>query len=180
MLTDDPAHHTRIKLRIFRPCGFHQFISIFYVTDVTGQALFSSVKNLFSVILFLVFSFQFSVLFSKNTTLPTFLYAARPDLERTCGGRVLPPSANLWPVPWTVARHDTTRHDTTKPGDQAILQCFPYSWHDARLLSDQSNSLHAFSARSRSTTHHDQQINRSSPLQGTKEPGHPPALARFG
>ena len=40
VLTDDPAHHTRIKFRSFRPCGFQQFIPNFYATDATGQALF--------------------------------------------------------------------------------------------------------------------------------------------
>lgn len=52
-----------------------------------------------------------------------------------------------------VLLHDDT---TTKHGDQAILPRFPYSWHDARLLSDQSGSLRAFSLRAfsvRSTTH---------------------------
>jgi len=61
---------------------------------------------------------------------------------------------------------------TTKPGDQAILQCFPYSWHDARLLSDQSNSLEYSVPEAPEA-----QLTVTKSLQGTRSPiFHPRSL----
>ena len=131
-------------------------------------------------IYFLIFMLRTSPFFSREIFFFLFFFLLKIRPPRLGTRSVLSlsqpparcsPRSGAGPRAWSWLRLPVPWHDTTKPGDQASFQCFPYSWHDARLLSDQSNSLLAFSARSRSTTHQDQPPSRDQVTHL------PPALA---